>query len=208
MRPVLYFDGACLPRNPGGVATFGWVLEWDGKKEKGEGVETENGTNNIAEYAGLIAGLEKALEKGIEEIVVRGDSQLVIYQLEGIYRVKSPRLLPYYRRARDLLIKKFKRAFLEWIPREENSEADELSTMAYVKYEFLREWRKRDTIREWKKTEEGLYEVNGYTVRLESLKSFSCTCPSFEKKNSAQLLKRSGIVVPCKHVAFVYFTLK
>lgn len=207
MKGVLYFDGACLPRNPGGVATFGWVLEWNGKKMRGEGVETEKGTNNVAEYAGLIHGLEKALEEGIEEIVVRGDSQLVIRQLQGIYSVNSERIKPYYERARELL-RRFKRAYLEWIPREQNSEADELSVKAYVRYELLKEWEKRDTIREWREIGEGVFKVNRYEVRLSFLPlRFSCTCPSFEKKNSARLLRRSGLVVPCKHVAFVYYNL-
>lgn len=206
MNGVLYFDGACLPRNPGGVATFGWVLEWNGRKVRGEGIETENGTNNVAEYAGLVHGLEKALEKGIEEIVVRGDSQLVIYQLRGIYGVNSERIRPYYERANQLL-GRFEKAHLEWIPRERNSEADELSVKAYVRHEFLKEWEKRNTIRKWKEIGEGVYEVNGYEVRLTYPRTFSCTCPAFEKKNSARLLRKSGITVPCKHVAFVYFTL-
>ena len=207
MNGVLYFDGACLPRNPGGVATFGWVLEWNGRKVRGEGIETENGTNNVAEYAGLVHGLEKALEKGIEEIVVRGDSQLVIYQLRGIYGVSSERIRPYYERANQLL-GRFRKAHLEWIPREQNSEADELSTKAYVRHEFLKEWEKRNTVREWKEIGDGVFRVNGYEVKLSFLPlRFSCTCPSFEKKNSYPLLKKAGAVVPCKHVAFVYYTL-
>ncbi len=207
MKGVLHFDGACLPRNPGGVATFGWVLEWKGKKMRGHGVETEKGTNNIAEYAGLIHGLETALRQGIEEIVVRGDSQLVIYQLRGIYDVNSKRIKPYYERAIDLL-KRFKKAYLEWIPREENTETDSLSVKAYIRHEFLKEWEKRDTIKEWKEKEDGSFEVNRYEVKLSFFPlEFSCTCPSFEKKNSFPLLKKAGVVVPCKHIAFVYHNL-
>ena len=205
MKGTLYFDGACLPRNPGGVATFGWVLEWKGKKEKGNGVETERGTNNIAEYSGLIHGLEKALEKGIERLVALGDSQLVIYQLQGRYSVRSERIRPYYLRAKRLL-EGFKSVKLVWIPRKKNSEADRLSVEAYVYYELLREYSgKKNTIKSCKKLRNGLYRVNGYEVRFSSRK-YSCNCPSFKRKNSAELLKRSSLAVPCKHIAFVYFS--
>ena len=204
MKGVLHFDGACLPFNPGGVATFGWVLEWEGKKERGGGVESESGTNNVAEYSGLIHGLERAIEVGIGEITVKGDSQLVIYQLQGRYTVNSERIRPYYLRAEELL-RRFKRVRLVWIPREENSEADRLSARAYVRYELLKEYEKKDTIREWEKLGDGLYRVNDYEVRLSSPRRYSCTCPAFKRKNSARLLRRSGIVVPCKHIAFVYF---
>jgi len=204
---ILYFDGACLPKNPGGVASYGWVLEGGGWKEKGCGIETESGTNNVAEYAGLIHGLEKAVEKEVKELEIRGDSQVVIYQLKGRYSVNSGKLLPYYRRALELL-GKFRKVKLVWIPREENGEADKLSTRAYIYHEFLKEYKKKDTIKGCRKTGRDTYLVNGYEVKFSSGPLFySCTCPHFEKKNSAGLLKRTGIAVPCKHIAFVYYEI-
>jgi ribonuclease HI len=67
---------------------------------------------------------------------VRGDSQLVIRQLNGEYAVKSPRIAPLYARVKELL-RFFHNVKLEWVPRELNAEADALSRAAYE--EFLRE---------------------------------------------------------------------
>jgi ribonuclease HI len=69
---------------------------------------------------------------GGSSVVVRGDSQLVIRQLAGTYGVHTERLKPLFRRAQELL-SSF-RATLEWVPRELNVRADELSKRAYVEY--------------------------------------------------------------------------
>lgn len=68
---------------------------------------------------------------GNEDIELRSDSQLCIYQLQGIYGVHSPRIIPLYRRARELA-KEFKRLEFRWVPREKNREADALSRKAYA----------------------------------------------------------------------------
>jgi ribonuclease HI len=59
-------------------------------------------TNNVAEYSGLICGLEKAAELGATRVLVRGDSELVIKQMKGLYRVKNEGLKPLYQKARAL----------------------------------------------------------------------------------------------------------
>jgi ribonuclease HI len=86
-------------------------------------------TNNVAEYRALIAGLEAAADLGAARLVVRADSQLLIRQLEGRYRVKHAGLQPLYRRARDLLAG-YEDVVLEHVPREENAEADALVNAA------------------------------------------------------------------------------
>ena len=85
-----------------------------------------HGTNNQAEYAGLIVGLMKAEGMDITEVEVFGDSMLVVKQMQGAWRVKSEGLRPYYLRAYELA-RKFDAFKIDWIPREENAEADALS---------------------------------------------------------------------------------
>jgi broad specificity phosphatase PhoE/ribonuclease HI len=86
-------------------------------------------TNNVAEYRGLIAGLEAALELGATSVAVRMDSKLVIEQMSGRWQVKHPSMLPLARRAAALLAN-FEDATFEWIPRAQNSHADGLANQA------------------------------------------------------------------------------
>lgn len=87
------------------------------------------GTNNQAEYHGLILGLRHALGMDADTVTVRGDSQLVLRQLGGTYAVKAPGLKALHDEAK-LLLARFSRAKLEWVPREENAEADAASRAA------------------------------------------------------------------------------
>ncbi|MCP6728676.1 ribonuclease HI family protein [Metallosphaera sedula] len=91
-----------------------------------------NSTNNVAEYTGLICLLKKMLTLGVTEARVEGDSQLVIRQLKGEYSVKSKRIIPLYEKAKELLAK-FSSVEIEWIPREENKEADRITRIAFKK---------------------------------------------------------------------------
>ncbi len=92
----IFFDGACLPFNPNGVATYGFVIKNSGKiVSSGSGIASEKGTNNIAEYTALIKALEKALELGYTKVKIYGDSLLVVNQINGIYEVKSSKYLSF-----------------------------------------------------------------------------------------------------------------
>lgn len=135
-----YFDGLCEPKNPGGVATFGFVVHRDGKTvHEGHGLAatpySEGATNNVAEYTGVLKALEWFLLQGLEKerINVRGDSELVIKQLKGEYKVKSPLLAPLYRKLKEMA-SKFPSLTFEWVPRERNREADRLTNLAYADY--------------------------------------------------------------------------
>jgi ribonuclease HI len=134
-----YFDGLCDP-NPGGVATYGFVIRKDGKKlQEGHGLagkpKSPQATNNVAEYTGLIKALEWLLDQKISgPVLVRGDSDLIIKQVKGEYKVKSPLLAPLHRQAVDLL-DQLPEARLEWIPRERNADADRLTNLAYAEYQ-------------------------------------------------------------------------
>jgi hypothetical protein len=86
MSFTLFFDGACRG-NPGPMA-IGAVLLENGKKVKELSENIGRGTNNIAEWNALIGGLKLALAHGCRELEVKGDSQLVIRQISGKYRLK------------------------------------------------------------------------------------------------------------------------
>jgi ribonuclease HI len=85
-------------------------------------------TNNVAEYTAVIEGLELAHELGAKTVTLRSDSQLLINQLAGRYRVKSEHLQPLHRRARSLGAG-FERISFEHVPREQNSAADTLANL-------------------------------------------------------------------------------
>lgn len=86
-------------------------------------------TNNVAEYRGLIGGLEAAAELGADVLEVRMDSKLVVEQMSGRWKVKHEALIPLANRARRL-VAGFDRVRFQWIPRSQNSHADRLANEA------------------------------------------------------------------------------
>jgi len=86
-------------------------------------------TNNVAEYHGLLAALEWAAERGIPALEIRSDSELLVKQMLGVYRVKNPGLQPLHRRAR-LLAARVGRVRFQHVRRELNKEADRLANLA------------------------------------------------------------------------------
>ena len=135
-----YFDGLCEPRNPGGVATYGYVIYREGRKiHEGRGVagtpNDPSSTNNVAEYTGIVRAMEHLVAEKLtgEPVVIRGDSQLVIRQATGEWKVKSRNLAALNARVRELFFE-FKELRFEWIPREKNREADALTHLAYAEF--------------------------------------------------------------------------
>lgn len=137
MRCVVYFDGACEPFNPGGLGTYGYAIydEAGRRLARGYGVACHGDgcTNNVAEYTALREALKKALELGCAEVSIKGDSQLVVKQMRGEWGVNSLRLLNLKEEVEGLL-GRFAKWEIEWIPREENREADGLSRIAYEQH--------------------------------------------------------------------------
>ena len=125
---TLFFDGAATPSNPGNCSC-GAVLDLPSGEEIVLSESLGWNTNNWGEYQGLILGCKKALSLGIEQLTIKGDSQLVIRQLEGQYAVKSPTLRPLYQEASALLAQ-FKNYNLIWIPRAQNARADAAAGLA------------------------------------------------------------------------------
>jgi len=86
-------------------------------------------TNNVAEYSGLIAGLEEAANLGASEVEVKMDSKLVVEQMSGRWKVKHPDMAPLHQQA-SALSTRFDRVTYTWVPREKNSHADRLANEA------------------------------------------------------------------------------
>lgn len=127
-RLILHTDGGS--RGNPGPAAFGLVLtDESGRLVTEKGVFLGQATCNEAEYGGLIAGLEEAQVHGATEVLIRSDSQLLVRQLNGDYKVKSQKLAPLFQRARHLL-GEFAAWRAEHIPRELNARADALANEA------------------------------------------------------------------------------
>ena len=124
---VAYIDGGA--RGNPGPAGYGVHVE----DAIGQTVAELHGalgvtTNNVAEYNGLLAALQWAVDNGEREVHIRADSELLIKQMRGEYKVKHPGLQPLYVRAR-LLVMQLDRVEFEHVRREFNREADRLSNL-------------------------------------------------------------------------------
>jgi ribonuclease HI len=127
-KVTIYTDGAA--RGNPGPAAIGVVL----KDETGNTVASISQrlgatTNNQAEYRAIIAGLEKAVSLGVRNVIVKSDSELMVKQINGLYRVKNAALRPLYLKALELTgkLESFKIAH---IPRAQNAAADALANQA------------------------------------------------------------------------------
>lgn len=86
-------------------------------------------TNNVAEYRALLLALDKLEEQGAKDVIIRTDSELMVRQLTGQYRVKNEGLRPLFLEAKSRL-RAFENVTIEYIPREQNKEADKLANRA------------------------------------------------------------------------------
>ena len=124
MKARLSTDGGA--RGNPGPAAFGYVLEAeDGTVLAAHGERIGVATNNVAEYSALIAGLEKALELGIDEVEVVSDSELLVKQMTGEYRIKNAALQELSSEA-SRLARRLGRVSYTAVRREHNELADRL----------------------------------------------------------------------------------
>lgn len=123
-----WFDGATEP-NPGERGIGALLISPDGSERIEISEAIGFGTNNEAEYAALQAVLDYALQRGIDHLAIRGDSQLVIKQVNGEWACKSPNLFGAITAAKRAM-RQIPKVQLSWVPREENEEADALSGRA------------------------------------------------------------------------------
>ena len=130
----VYFDGLCQPTNPGGISCYAFIVKVGGKTIYSDyGIAGEpflkDSTNNVAEYTALVKALQWLLANnlGSSRVEILGDSQLVVNQLTGEYKVKAKRIISLYKQVL-LLMSKFHDIQIKWVPREKNREADRLTT--------------------------------------------------------------------------------
>jgi ribonuclease HI len=115
--------------NPG-PASYGVIVRApDGSTLFRIGKYLGRATNNVAEYYGLIGALDYAQSQRIARLVVRSDSELLVRQMQGRYRVKSPDLKPLHERAQKMA-RSLAHFQIVHVPREQNSEADEFANLA------------------------------------------------------------------------------
>jgi formyltetrahydrofolate-dependent phosphoribosylglycinamide formyltransferase len=127
-KATLYTDGGSRG-NPGPAAGAYIIIAAGGRKIDARAIFIGEATNNVAEYVGLREGLRSALQHGIKEIDIASDSELMVRQLTGEYRVKSDVLAPYYGECVELL-SRFSRWSIRHVPRQQNKQADKLVNKA------------------------------------------------------------------------------
>jgi ribonuclease HI len=125
---VAYIDGGA--RGNPGPAGYGVRIEsQDGTLIEELHAALGIATNNVAEYNGLLAALRWAVDHDVDTLLIRSDSELLVKQMLGAYKVKHPGLQPLAARAR-LLTLQLGRVTFEHVRREHNTEADRLSNIA------------------------------------------------------------------------------
>ena len=128
MKARLYTDGGA--RGNPGPAGYGVRIE----DEQGALINEFNGflgsaTNNVAEYNGLLAALRYAQQNGHRLVHIKSDSELLVKQMRGEYRVKNPGLQPLHQQARAIALR-LDRVTFEHVRREQNKDADRLANLA------------------------------------------------------------------------------
>ncbi len=127
MELIIYTDGAS--RNNPGEAGAGIYMLRDGVPIERIARYLGTTTNNIAEYTAAIIGLERAVQLGASIVKLNADSELLVKQLNGLYKVKNEGLKPLHARAKEL-IARIGSVEVQYIPRERNKEADALANKA------------------------------------------------------------------------------
>lgn len=123
----IHTDGAS--RGNPGQAAYAYVIERPGAEDIEEKGCLPNTTNNIAEYTALIKALEHAQRLGARKLSVSTDSELMVRQIEGTYKVKNEGLRPLYEQIIDLL-NEFESVNIHHVPRKQNARADRLCNEA------------------------------------------------------------------------------
>jgi ribonuclease HI len=124
---TINIDGAA--RGNPGPAAYAHVIAKDGQLLSEEAGRLGTATNNVAEYSALVRALERAAELGGERLLIKSDSELLVKQMNGVYRVKDARLKVLHDQA-SRLREQFPSVSIVHVPRAENSHADRLCNEA------------------------------------------------------------------------------
>ena len=128
MKLVVHVDGGARG-NPGPGAAAAVLSTPDGEVVDEAAVTLGRVTNNVAEYRGLLLGLERAAALGASEVEVINDSELIAHQVNGRYKVKHPDMKPLHAASLEAL-RGFERWSIRPVPRAQNAEADALVNQA------------------------------------------------------------------------------
>ena len=128
MKVVVHVDGGARG-NPGPAAAGAVISTPDGSVLDEATEAIGSATNNVAEYRGLLLGLQRARDLGASEVEVVNDSELVARQVSGRYKVKHPDMKPLHAAAMQAL-SNFERWSIRSVPRAQNAEADALVNQA------------------------------------------------------------------------------
>jgi ribonuclease HI len=121
---TIYTDGGARG-NPGPAAAAGVIIDHDGRVVEEVTDYIGVTTNNVAEYRALILSLRRALDLGCARVAVKMDSELVVKQINGSYRVKDEKMIPLHAEVRRLLAR-FASMSVEHVSRSANKHADKL----------------------------------------------------------------------------------
>jgi ribonuclease HI len=127
MELTIYTDGASR-NNPGEAGAGVYILK-DGTPVERIARYLGTTTNNVAEYTAAIIGLEHAAKAGARSVKLFADSELLVKQVNGLYKVKNEGLKPLHAKVREL-IARIGRVEVQYIPRGQNKEADALANKA------------------------------------------------------------------------------
>ena len=127
-KVVIFTDGTAEP-NPGPAAIGATIKDEQGRLITSISQGIGQATNNQAEYRAIIAALKNAVRLGANQVDIHSDSELVVRQINGQYRVKNAALKPLYQRVKQLQ-SQLKGFTITHIPRQQNTEADSLANMA------------------------------------------------------------------------------
>jgi len=197
---LMRVDGSCYP-NPGSMG-IGVVIYQDNVLVKKISEYIGNGTNNIAEYRAMIRGLEEIKDVRVDRIAVYCDSQLVVKQLNGQYKVRNKRILSHFLKIQAICKKIEGKVFFIWNSRENNSIADGLAKKAVLKEEVRK--RKAKVKELIVKKEKNYYSVKNLkteNIHRVDLDLSKCDCLDF--KNKTKKLK-----IDCKHIIAIKEFLK
>ncbi len=120
---IIHTDGGA--RGNPGPAAWAVILQRPGQPDVEEAGTLGETTNNIAEYTALVHALELAQKHGGQRLRILSDSELIVRQMQGRYKVKNEGLLPLFRKASEL-VASFEHVAFEHIPRKDNKRADRL----------------------------------------------------------------------------------
>jgi len=124
----IHIDGGCRG-NPGDAGFGVYVTDAGGGEVASLYGFIGPATNNVAEYQALLHGLRYALHRGARRVKVFSDSELVVRQISGAYKVKHPSMVPLHQEARALM-RRFEQISVSHVRREQNKEADALANRA------------------------------------------------------------------------------